>query len=535
MPFALDARHAPDTLFVVAECDMRFYQKDCSLGGPPWPSELTEALKSEVFQAVHRGVEASRARVSTDAADAAAPDAGRGGRSSGSADGPPGQAAAAAASGAQPGGTSLSPSPTLLDILSTPGSTAKGTSAGRGTAPSPSPASGAPPEQGESSWATKIPRERAREAFLEGLGQEEEDASFFGWTKSPPATAPSQELRDLVRVCTAAHRVGRGNFVWLCWEGNKTNSRSMPSHGTTLVAFTAVFARAFADFLQNQVPGHLDLILLAWLKSEKVQEEVRASFVYPSCGSYEAHGSGCEPSIGVRESSWSSSWVGEGFRSKSTQRFLGAWQKKGGARWLTPALDLDCPSLVWRTERPPTSYCDPRWEWRLWNRGWVDEWNCWVGPKVPGFDPRARRETGAHWWARGRGAPSPSPAAPASASRAPWEGTLEQLRNDPDGYRQLRDGAFAPITRLAEELCTDPLWTDYTQTPGADTRSGRHRRRAMAACLRRCFVDGSQVAAGKKREPAEPLASQLAHDFLCGVLRSGGFESVRETRKYVFV
>ena len=322
--------------------------------------------------------------------------------------------------------------------------------------------------------------------------------------KVPPATAPSQELRDLVRVCTAAHRIGRGNFVWLCWEGNRTNSRSMPSHGTTLVAFTAAFARAFAEFLQSASPGNLDLILLARLKSEKVQEEVRACFVYPSCGSYDAHWSGCEPSIGVRESSWSVSWVGEGFRSKNIPRYLGAWQKKGGARWLTPALDLDSPSLVWRTERPPTSFADPRWEWRLWNRGWVDEWNTWVGPTVPGFDPRARRETGAHWWARGRGAPSPSPAVPASAGRAPWEGTLEQLRNDPDGYRQLRDGAFAPITRLAEELCTDPLWTDYTVTPGADTRSGRHRRRAMAAYLRRCFVDGSQVASGKNDQQLSP-------------------------------
>ena len=180
----------------------------------------------------------------------------------------PGPVAPAAARPAQPGATSLSPSPTLLDILSTPRSEAAGASAGRGNAPSPSPAVEAPPEQGEASSATRTQRESAREAFLEGLGQEEEDeeeeeeeeeASFFGWTKTPPATAPSEELRDLVRVCTAAHRIGRGNFVWLCWEGNRTNSRSMPSHGTTLVAFTAAFARAFAEFLQNASPGAFGL------------------------------------------------------------------------------------------------------------------------------------------------------------------------------------------------------------------------------------------------------------------------------------
>ena len=88
--------------------------------------------------------------------------------------------------------------------------------------------------------------------------------------------------------------------MWLAWEGAHT-SRTMPSHGTTLVAFTRAFAAAFLEHLnQTKEVHHLDLMLLEWLKTEDHQVQHRACFLYPACGSYLTHVSGCESGLGVR-------------------------------------------------------------------------------------------------------------------------------------------------------------------------------------------------------------------------------------------
>ena len=135
----------------------------------------------------------------------------------------------------------------------------------------------------------------------------------------------------------------------------------------------------------------------------------RACFLYPACGSYLAHQSGCQVGLGVRESSWGSTWIGEGFRcAERGRRYLGAWRKKEGAQWLTEPLNLDDDRLVWRTERPPTAWDDVRWSWRLWNRGWVDEAWRWVGTHL--------HRSGSSWdgglwddWRRRPQATQPSP------------------------------------------------------------------------------------------------------------------------------
>ncbi len=63
-----------------------------------------------------------------------------------------------------------------------------------------------------------------------------------------PMPPPSPELEDLVCLCNAAARVGRGNLVWLGW--NATPDRSYECHtperianGSQLVAVTAAWAR----------------------------------------------------------------------------------------------------------------------------------------------------------------------------------------------------------------------------------------------------------------------------------------------------
>ncbi len=62
-----------------------------------------------------------------------------------------------------------------------------------------------------------------------GPWQRPEDPAEIGGYVSP-------ELRDIVRTCTQAHRIGRGKLVWFSWEGN--NKRSQPHPGSSLICLT---------------------------------------------------------------------------------------------------------------------------------------------------------------------------------------------------------------------------------------------------------------------------------------------------------
>ena len=521
LPYALDARHAPDTPFIVSECDFRFYKADCKDNEEAWGDQLAEHMW-EVGQAALdralRAVEETAERSRRNVAKARAPSPSPAAEEAGTRRRAPSPSPAAGPASSSHRAPSPSPAETrdsspegrgvdLLTVLRTVRTEMPPASAPTGDAIGAASASGEPsPSPSDAAW--EAAKREVRKAFLDARTREEGDDSFFGWQRSCPPSEPSPELRDLVRVCTAAHRIGRGNFVWLAWEGANT-SRSMPSHGTTLVAFTRSFAAAFLEHLnQTKEVHHLDLMLLEWLKTGHNQVQHRACFLYPACGSYLKHVSGCEAGLGVRESSWASTWIGEGFRcAERGRRYLGAWQKKGGAEWKAGPLNLDDVHLVWRTERPPSAWDDVRWSWRLWNRGWLDEHWGWVGPPLP--RSWSSRDSGASQDRRGRsqaGQPSPSPAAQWNTALKAWQGTMQQLREDPDGYRQLRGSVYAPITRLAEELVTDPQWLDSVGAPEANSRVGRHRRAAISAYLRRYFVDDGQAAFFVRA--AEPLASQ---------------------------
>ena len=505
----------------MSECDFRFYKADCKDNEDAWGDQLAEYMweaGQEALGRALRAVEEAAERSRRTSAEARAPSPSPAAEE---ARGP--RRAPSPSPAAQPGRSSRrapSPSPAETreespgglppDLLTVLRTVRREVPPQRSPSPSPAPAaasSSGDPTSWPSGSAWEDAKREVRKAFLDALTKEEGDETFFGWQRSCPTTEPSQELRDLVRVCTAAHRVGRGNFVWLAWEGAKT-SRSMPSHGTTLVAFTRCFAAAFLDHLQHtKTVHHLDLMLLEWLKHEHNQVQHRACFLYPACGSYLAHQSGCEAGLGVRDSSWGSTWIGEGFRcAERGRRYLGAWRKKEGAEWLTPALVLDDERLVWRTQRPPSAWDDVRWSWRLWNRGWLDEQWRWVGPPLPRWGSHQTAEPLAGRSRSYAGGPSPSPAAPSSASTKAWQGTMQQLRDDPDGYRQLRGGVYSPITRLAEELVTDPEWLDGVGPPDANSRVGRHRRAAVSAYLRRYFVDSGEASFFSPS--GDPLGSQ---------------------------
>ena len=170
-----------------------------------------------------------------------------------------------------------------------------------------------------------------------------------------PRLAPTQELLDIVQMCTLAHRAGRGDLVWLSWEGS-TGRKSHPSHGTTLVAISHLRAASMlAEFPFEFM--HWDLALLSALLDGDRAAEWRASYTFPSVGHFQSHLSGCQEGLGVRESTWDKHWVQEGtrcFKPGHRERWLMGFTKKN-LDWRLH-LQLPAPGIDnafwWRTRRP---------------------------------------------------------------------------------------------------------------------------------------------------------------------------------------
>ena len=79
-----------------------------------------------------------------------------------------------------------------------------------------------------------------------------------------PRLAPTQELLDIVQMCTLAHRAGHGDLVWLSWEGSKQR-KSHPCHGTTLLAISHLRATSMLMEFPFEF-RHWDLALLSALE-----------------------------------------------------------------------------------------------------------------------------------------------------------------------------------------------------------------------------------------------------------------------------
>jgi hypothetical protein len=497
LPYCMDKRHPPDQLFLVCEADFRLHAADAEkIPASGWQSLLADAA-ARVVQA-HANAASDAVFGSELRARPAAPLAGGPPEVAPTSD--PTQSPEGAASrtdrpafGAQRASLARSSSGSL-------GATAKLSARGQKRAVGGLPASLGGGGSGPSVSSAASPADAAAELYLsEGARTQRE--SFFGWHKRCPKVEPSTELRDIVRLVTAAARLGRGECVWLSWEPG--GRKSHPGHGTTAVAITARFAARFAEILGRVIPDHLDLILVRWLQLEG--DEVGACYVSPSLGSYCVHQSDCQPGLGIRPSSFGAKHNQDGLRGEKGFPWLAGFCSKGGPKWLTPrAVDLDDPRLEWRTQRPPTVWWSPLWEARLQRRQWVYQGEWW-GP------PWSTGRGGYTWWepmgkkgGQARGGLRPSPVAPGSApSSQPGGRSLDELRRDPDGYSRAATGSGqAPITRLAQQLVVDPdECDDCPLPPAATSRQGRHRREALRLYEQRHFVDGLE-ADGTKREGA---------------------------------
>ena len=151
----------------------------------------------------------------------------------------------------------------------------------------------------------------------------------------------SEYLIDLVKMVTAAHRQGLGDLVWLSYDAFKTKGfRSRVCHAATLIAVSAAGAKKLVDIVAD--PGvfganqHFDVLLLKYL--EKHGNTFGASYVYPCVGHYQAHLSQSSDHEGWRDSAWEQNWVQEGTKASHAYggrtRWLMGWTKRGdGLDW----------------------------------------------------------------------------------------------------------------------------------------------------------------------------------------------------------
>ena len=311
----------------------------------------------------------------------------------------------------------------------------------------------------------------------------------------------SQELSDLVRIVTTAHRQGFGNLVWLSWCGTYKR-RATPSHGSTLLALNRFAAHRLLDKIMDSKPMHFDV----WLRDVLIHDNmadslnIGASYVWPSIGSYDEHLSGCDPKNagkdGIRSSDWEASWTQAGVRptareNQDKERWIAKFKKEGAPGWLVKVDFTPRRELCWLTQGPPTKWWSDDYHWQkvLEARGWIWNGQLWT--------PEVRLFCG-----RESGAPRPLARYWADVAKYPdvcaWEQDVH---------------AFSPITRLAELIVVD--FDDYNPVdPKTTERMKNCRKKQLAIYKRRIFVQREDDVARAFFDPSRkcppPIASSKA-------------------------
>lgn len=297
---------------------------------------------------------------------------------------------------------------------------------------------------------------------------------FCGWQrgqKPKEVDAPtSPELRQLVQIMNQAQRIGRGNFVWLCWQPNSSKQKQQPSWGTSLVGITMAGAQYMKHLFEKETPDHIDKVFFRWFRDETLNlqnpKKLGASFVFPSVGHFQSHESGCCPEMGVREGIWEQTYLLQGVKpiDPEKKRWLGEFVTKGVTPWLME-LKFDHPDCTWLTGPPPSHYYNDHWSWILIlrRRHWVDEDSWWVGPGDSGAKKKSPAPGlhGADKWK----------ALTANPDEFPWNPLLNR---------------YEPITRLAEEMVCD--WDGWDFYRERSNREWKTRQRSISAYKRRQFA-----------------------------------------------
>ena len=408
LPYITDGRHSPDTLFLVAENDFRFYKDHC-VSNKDWLNEVDDFV-TEYLE-----------------------------------------------------GPEMIDSWGLLQPAHAPD---------RDPVP---PSSDEEAGGGKSEGEPVAPRDKG-DMMREGY-------SYWGFSPGRKFLGDdafvSEELNDLVRIATYAHRRGKGDLIWYSWVGAKTR-KTMPSHGSTLLGVSKEGAfKLLSAIRKERKASHFDL----WLRDAccNQTEGLQASFVLPSVGSYDEHISGCDPTNtgvegGWRPSNWSDYWCQEGVRvdrrdAKHQNRNICEFRPQKAQRdWGIPVrFDEDNVKDFWKTAQHPRKYWkgDHVWENILWRRGWLDR-RGWL--QIPDNLQNPRHN---HSW--------------------------RQLHMEPDAHPWDNDrGVCGPISRIAEFVVT---WhpDDIFVVRGHKTRAHRTMRDHLMRYKRRFFVEDPREAGwGKK-------------------------------------
>ena len=462
-PYMLDPRHPSDTFFLVAEADMRFYQRD-EVPAAEW---LTAAGEGALFDAA--AVDAGRARLPRD--PLAAPEA---------------AGASAARSSWEP-----SPSP----ACAAPGTPPSPSQAGDPSL-SPGHAAAEPQWPGTQMGEPSAGQKRGFGAWQAGLRTELPDAA--------PVT--TTELKDLVHIATQADRLGVGDMIWYSWCGGSKKRKAHPAHGSHLLGFSRTGAREFLEVLTREAPAHADVVLRNACCAGEV---ANSCYVYPAIGSFATHLSGVER--GSRPSEWEASYVQEGVRPQpgQKQRWLARFAARGPVQWIEPPLTFGSDVNVWRTRRPPSGpYADVElWRTILSSRGWLGRDGTWLGPR------KGTGRGGAATAPQRRGrAPGAEPFAGKSAGKRK-RGTFSEydvFRDDPAALMGMA-GHAQPISVLASEVVTDP--ENFHWGSGHSQRLWSQRRHAIRLYKHRVFTDRDEEAGEHAHK--EPFLIQRRASHVC--------------------
>lgn len=133
----------------------------------------------------------------------------------------------------------------------------------------------------------------------------------------------SEFLVDFVKISTAAHRHGVGDFVWMGHQPHGPEPNQKPVHsprigqGSQFVMITQKGARSFLAFLNGKINSkgrHIDQMMKQWMIASPASEDpVGCCYIWPPMGNYAEHESECCPGSfeagQVRKSLWDCDWA----------------------------------------------------------------------------------------------------------------------------------------------------------------------------------------------------------------------------------
>ena len=120
-----------------------------------------------------------------------------------------------------------------------------------------------------------------------------------------------------------AHRLGRGNIVWACWQpglaGVEIGDRMRVNSGAMFIMMTPAGAKIIMRQIHDDEnskkgpmrPWHYDLALKGFLCDPQINEYARACYIFPPVGNYTQHTSGCDPNFSTgsgRPNCWGEDW-----------------------------------------------------------------------------------------------------------------------------------------------------------------------------------------------------------------------------------